>query len=289
VSEALDMQFMEDIYLCFREPVERALARPGQNYEYELDWWQGLVQRGRRQGDLAGVMQDEGRVLLQGPPEGTSWERWAEWVTERLAQLVEDPEAVAAVPGRLEVWFGHDGVLVANSEDVLQRALSKVRLPSGVTRRDYLTLDVGHPVGTHGPVDWNGRPKSPESSSRIGIVLDRADRSRVVGIHATAAIEDPRAQGWRVRWPSLSSLLGGWFSLGSFGHDGSPLVSQYSMLRLESDEVLERFAGEGRELLELPEDDLRAALIAFGCAVEVSWVRTWLEWMFWRIEYFDWK
>ncbi len=61
------------------------------------------------------------------------------------------------------------------------------------------------------------------------------------------------------------------------------------MLASESDEVLTGLVREGRELLLLDDADLRAFVASTGSCIQPDHLRWWFEWMFWRIETFDWK
>ncbi|WP_432565319.1 hypothetical protein [Kineococcus sp. SYSU DK003] len=274
--------------LCHRQPLELAMASPAFDAEEQLDRWRSIIDVGRREGDFARTVQRIGGVPFASPPEGNSWERWAGWVAERLAELVDDPTSIAAVPQYPEHWQLRDGKLDDTVGPALRRRLSEIAVPAGRSRRDYLVVDVGEPVGVVLTRDEGGRSVGEQVTQRVGVVVERTDRPRVIGVHAAPAVDDPRADGWRAEWPRLSSAFGGWFSLGAFGNR-TPATMQYSMLEREPDDLLEELAAEGRELLDLTDEDLRAAVVALGCYVEPSWLRLWLEWMFWRIGYFDWK
>ncbi|WP_328295040.1 hypothetical protein OG218_20375 [Kineococcus sp. NBC_00420] len=273
--------------LCLRHPLERALGGRGVDFADQLDWWRSIVALGHRE-DFVTVMQDVAGVLFVDPPEGNSWVRWANWVDERLTELVDDPTTVADVPRYAENWQIRYGELDAAARDGLRRAMAKLSVPGGVSRRDYLVLDVGRPVGTVSAGEHDSNRRFDETvTTRVGVVLERSGRTRVIGVHAADPEDEFRGAEWRARWPVLTSLLGGWFSLAAVG-DQDPSAMQYRMLREESGEHLERLAVEGAELLALGDDDLHAAVRALGCYVEPSWLRLWLEWMFWRIGYFDW-
>ena len=71
--------------------------------------------------------------------------------------------------------------------------------------------------------------------------------------------------------------------------DRTPASAQYAMLAAEDDARLAVLAGEGAELLALDDDDLHAAVVALGSYVEPGFLRSWLEWLVWRIDHFDWK
>jgi len=278
---------LTDFTLCLRQPLEHRLADPTMDLPDQLDWWRSIVALGRRENFVA-VMQDVAGVPFVDPPEGNSWERWANWVEERLVELVDDPGTVADLPRYTENWRLRNGVLLEESQDVIRRELGRSTIPDGTARRDYLVVDVGRRIGivSSGEHDSNRTLREVETT-RVGVVLERTDRSRVIGMHAADPADEPRGAEWRARWPVLASTMGGWFSLSAVARGAS--ASQDRMLRQESDEHLERLVAEGAELLELGDDELHAAIVALGCYVEPSFLRLWLEWMFWRIGYFDWK
>lgn len=277
---------LTEYQLCHRQPLEFALAQPAVDYEAELEWWTKVLDLGRRE-DFRQVMQEVAGVPFRDPPEGTSWTRWAESVTIRLEELARDPSSTAAVPLHTEQWQLRDGTLDASAGDLVRRAFGKFVLPPSLTRRSYVVVDVGAPVGS--VTSWNrAGGHTEERSHRVGVVVETTDRPRVIGMHAADPREDDRAGEWRDRWPVLADAFGGWFSLGALTN-GWPATMQYSMLERESDELLERLAAEGAELLLLGDEDLHAAVRALGCYVEPSFLRLWLGWMFWRIGYFDWK
>lgn len=271
--------------LCHRQPLERALSQPGIDLAGERERWAAVVDLARR-GDVARVLQDAGHVPFARPPEGTSWIRWADWVTARLGELADGPSAVTGPPRHLEHWQRREGEVDAAAVDALRRALSRVPLPAGTSRRDHVVIDVGRPVGSAGA--WRDGEFHEEPTTRVGLVLERTDRVRVVAVHAADPIEDGRAPGWRARWPVLAAALGGWFSLGALA-DRTPASAQYAMLAAEDDAFLAALAGEGAELLQLDDDDLHAAVVALGSYVEPGFLRSWLEWLVWRIGHFDWK
>jgi hypothetical protein len=273
--------------LCPRVALEQVLVRNPVDYAEHRDHWRSVVELARR-GNFARVVQDRGGVNLADPPEGNSWERWAEWVDHRLSEVADDPTSVAALPRHPEPWQVRSGELDEGVEGLVRSALSKTAMPVGSSRRDYVVVDLTEPVGSAAQCDPRTGVLTERATHRLGVVVERTDRVRVVGLHAADPEEDPRASSWRARWPVLSAAAGGWFSQAGLG-SRTPWGSQSLMLEQESDEHLERLAAEGAELLALGDEDLHAAVRALGCYVEPSYLRLWLEWMFWRIGYFDWK
>ena len=272
--------------LCPRTALEDVLARNRADHLAHRDHWRSVLEQAR-EGDFAEVMYRRGGVNLVDPPEGTSWERWAEWVDLRLSEVADDPARTAPLPRSLLPWQVRFGEIDGASTDAVRRALGGVPPPAGVSRRDYVVVDLPGTVGTvarRDPTTWT---LTERRTARLGVVVERGDRVRVVGVHAADPDVDRREGVWRARWPTLASSLGGWFSEAAFG-GFTPWAQQRTMLEQESDAHLERLAAEGAELLELGDDDLHAAVRALGCYVEPSYLRLWLEWMFWRIGYFDW-
>jgi hypothetical protein len=275
-----------DPQLCARSTLEHVLTHRRVDFPRELDHWRDVLESARR-GDFAHVMQHRGGVYLADPPEGNSWERWAAWVELRLAELAKDPTTVAPIPEDPGSWQWRSGEIDEASRERVRARLREVQLPAVVSRRDYLVVDVGSRIGSAVSADRLTGEVTTRDTSRVGIVLERGEGVRVVGLHATDPHEDPRAAAWRRQWPALASALGGWFSEPSLT-GVHPWVRQSGMLREESEERLAQLAVEGSQLLELGDEDLRAAAVGMGCYVEPSYLRLWLEWMFWRIGYFDW-
>ncbi|ABS05815.1 hypothetical protein Krad_4352 [Kineococcus radiotolerans SRS30216 = ATCC BAA-149] len=276
-----------DPRLCARDDLEWVLTHQAVDPARERDAWREVL-RAARAGDYAHVVRTAGRVNRAEPPEGNSWSRWAQWVDLRLSELADDPSRVVDLPREDEPWRLREGVLDPAARDVVQRALAATPVPAGDSRRDHVVVETPAPVGLAVRLDRTTGDVAQVATARLGVVLERTDRVRVLGVHAADAVEDPRTAGWRERWPSLASALGGWFSQSGLGRY-EPQAAQAAMLRQESDERLERVAAEAAELLTLGDEDVRAVVVAFGCCVEPSYLRSWLGWMVWRIGYFDWK
>jgi hypothetical protein len=274
--------------LCPRTDFEWAVSNAGCDAEAELQRWRELLRRAE-EGNYAQVFQREAKVNLAQSPEGTSWPRWARWVESRLEELARDPGSVVPVPLDQE-WLLRHGEFDATAQDVVRRALGGVGAPAGTGRRDHLVVDAGERVGTHHVLDPDTRHVTEEPTSQVGVVVERGTGGalRVVGF----APADPDARAGlaacREQWPVLTSALGGWFHGSSIGAS-IPWWQQVTMLEEETDERLHRLTREGADLLRLDDAELRAAVSATGCHVEPSFLRHWLEWMFWRIKTFEWK
>ena len=282
---------------CPREGLELSLAERWERLDFDRDHWRSVIERARRSDDPAGVFQRMGEVDFRDPPEGTSWLRWAEWVDERLTEAAERPETVLrGVIDRFAIhsWRRRSSVVPVGAEAVLDR-LGGPRWPahdpSGgeAPVRWYVTGDTGAPVGAALRLDERGRPTSSTPTTWAGAVLQRTagGTACLVGVHALEPDADPRAPRWRERWPALHALLGGWFSEAAFSRRDL-WMQQRQMLSTEPAGVLARAVEEGGDLLTLGDADLRAAVLALGCIVELPHLRSWLQWMFWRVHRFDW-
>jgi hypothetical protein len=274
--------------LCPRTDFEWAVSLTRPDAALELEQWRQLLERGR-DGDVAQVMKRDGGVNLADPPEGTSWMRWAQWVESRLEELVQDPTSVVPIPLGQD-WRFREGVLDPQAEQVVRRALGSVAPPSGGSRRDHLVIDTGNRVGIHRTRDPDTHEVREEETSHLAVTLERgpAGALRVLGFEPTSADSGVSWTSLHDEWPVLAGALGGWFSQTSL-RQWTPWAQQVTMLEEETDDLLSRLVVEGGQALRLGDEELRNAVHAMGSQVEPSFLRHWLEWMFWRIEHFEWK
>jgi hypothetical protein len=269
--------------LCPRERLEHLLATNGVDHVRERDAWSGLLADARH-GDCERELARRSGVHSILPPEGISWTRWAEWLEERLTEVAADPSSVVDLPAYLPGWRSCSGDLAPESRDVVQRALAGVQPPEGSSVRDYLVVDASRTVGSVA----HAEDPRPQPTRRIGVVVERTDRFRVLKMNAVDPEVDERFPEWRSRWPALTAALGGWFSDAALG-GGDPWFQQVSMLATETEEVLATLVREGRELLQLEDEDVLAFVASAGSCIQPPHLRSWFEWMFWRIETFEWK
>ncbi|WP_370441014.1 hypothetical protein [Kineococcus halophytocola] len=263
------------------------LAGRAVDHARERDEW-GWFLEDARTGDYEQEISRGSGVYTVGPPEGTSWIRWAEWVEHRLTEVAADESTVYDLPPFLYCWRSCTAELDPGAEDLVRAALSTVEPPEGTSVRDYLVVEA---PGTVGVVERPGEdPAHPHRTSTrwLGVVVERTDETRVLRVNAVDPQVDERFPEWGSRWPVLTAALGGWFSDAALGVD-DPWYQQATMLESESDERLAELVREGRELLLLDDEDLWAFVSSAGSCVQPPHLRWWFEWMFWRIETFDWK
>ncbi|GAB3462083.1 hypothetical protein AB1207_09620 [Kineococcus endophyticus] len=273
--------------LCPRERLEHLLASNGVDFARERDVWAEFLSRARA-GDVEWEIAESSGVHSVLPPEGVSWARWAEWLDSRLSEVADDPSSTVDLPNYLPGWRSYASELAPGAQDLVQRALARVALPETSTMRDFVVVDAGAPVGAVLRGAEDSAEEEPLVSHALGVVLERTDRLRVVRVNAVDPRVDERFPRWSSSWPLLTAVLGGWFSDAALGQ-GDPWFQQAAMLASESDEVLTGLVREGRELLLLDDADLRAFVASTGSCIQPDHLRWWFEWMFWRIETFDWK
>ncbi|MEZ0493796.1 hypothetical protein AB2L28_16275 [Kineococcus sp. TBRC 1896] len=275
--------------LCPRERLEHLLATNGVNFVREREVWSELLSRARAS-DVESEIAGSSGVHSVLPPEGVSWTRWAEWLDRRLNEVAADPSSTVDLPPHLPAWRSYTAEVEAEAEAeaVVRRALAGVMLPVTPTVRDFVVVDAGETVGTVLRADDDSTEPRPTASRFLGVVLERTDRLRVVRVNVVDTRRDERSSRWISRWPVLTAVLGGWFSDAALGA-GDPWFQQATMLASESDAVLAELVREGRELLLLSDADLHAFAASSGSCIQPPHLRWWFEWMFWRIETFDWK
>lgn len=278
---------LED-HLCAREALEYVLTNNRGDFVGFRDHWRHVLEHAR-EGDFAVVMQREGRVNLVDPPEGTSWARWAEWVDLRLTEVAADPSTLAPLPRHPPSPIVREGLLDPDEEETVRQVLAEVPLPELAGRRDYLVLEAPHAIGVARQLDRATGQVSETPTRRFGVVLERRDSVRVVTLHAADAVSTVPVAEVRERWPVLAAALGGWFSQNLVPEEGSPWWQQVGMLEQETDARLALLATEVTDLLTLDDSDVHAVVASAGCYVEPVHLRLWLQWMAWRIGYFDWK
>ncbi|GAB3264491.1 hypothetical protein GCM10027586_20300 [Kineococcus gypseus] len=290
-----------------REAIERQLSRTApETIVATLDLWRRAT---------AGVVTEEAMCTVAlnlgadswDPPDGSSWLVWTAWYVERLREALEEPATVlprGALPTWPYPWRVHDSA--AGTAESLHRAARVLRElhrererawladPAGGSRL-HLAGDVGAVVGQLVLLDPEGDGRAVldgVDSTRAAVVLHRLDAgdagttAEVHAVHATDPSEDPRAAGWRVRWPALVSFLGGWFNAADLAD--TPCYEEDEALIAEAPAFLDRVADELDGLLLLDDADLRAAVAALGCYAEPPHLRRWLGWTSWRIRRFDW-
>ncbi|GAA0287616.1 hypothetical protein [Kineococcus aurantiacus] len=272
---------------CPREALEHGLRRPGDLVGYR-DEWRRVLDRARA-GDWQAVMNREADVNLVLPPEGTSWERWAEWVDLRLTEVAADPSTVAPLPLHRSSSLVREGLVDPEEGETVRAVLGDVLLPEIAGRRDYLVLEAPRDIGVSRHLDRGTGRVSEVPTRRIGVVLEHRDGVRVVGVHAADAVPLVDVEDVRRRWPVLAAALGGWFNDALLVGEESAWSQQVLMLEQETDERLDLLATEITDLLTLHDADVHAVVASAGCYVEPVHLRLWLQWMAWRIGYFDWK
>jgi hypothetical protein len=273
--------------LCPREALEHHLRINVSDYALVRDNWSWFLEDART-GDYEREIARRSGVYSVAPPEGVSWARWADWLEGRLTEVAADESTVYDLPRHPSHWRAFAADVDPGAEDLVHRALSSVELPQVQGVRDYVVVEAPGTVGVvmrPGPTQTSPRLTF---TSWLGVVVERTDETRVVRVNAVDPGRDERFPEWRVRWPALTAALGGWFSDAALG-TGDPWYQQSRMLELESDERLAVLVREGRELLQLDDEDVLAFVASAGSCVQPSHLRWWLEWMFWRIETFDWK
>ena len=102
----------------------------------------------------------------------------------------------------------------------------------------------------------------------------------------TSAAERATADVLRRRWPVLEQLFGGFF--GQHVMAGPPFFGQAAFLWDQPAAAHDAVRSCLPELLSLGETDLRGALRVLGCYIDAAHAHTWLGWLLWRMDAFDW-
>ncbi|NAZ80271.1 hypothetical protein GTR02_00350 [Kineococcus sp. R8] len=286
-----------------RESLERQIAQPAHDPATTLTRWRKAIATARSDEEVGDQANTLG-INRRDPIEGTSWRRWGQWLEQRLTEVIEHPETRLNpddLPDRY-TWQSHRGTPLSSSAAArfTEAATSAHRssLDAWVTSpvdqglRRHLLHDTGEIVGRVNELsaaEWSDDQVvvSSHETTTVGLRMLRSPGGgwSVAGIHP-ALPETTAVARFRAQWPALTSALGGYFS-----DDPRlfPWRDQRDLLFGEAVPFLTRVDAEGADLLALPDEQLRTAVRALGCAVEPPHLRLWLTWMFWRIRTFDWS
>ncbi|GAB7190815.1 hypothetical protein NUM3379_15220 [Kineococcus sp. NUM-3379] len=297
-------EYTEERWLDPREGFEAGMANCLGDLVVALAQWRALKDGAVTEEDFErfGRRLD---LLWVGPPEGRSHVRWAEWAEERLVEAIARPETLLpphefpchphlARSSRCDDTVDEDALvaeLIGRREADVTRWLAA---PDAGTRL-YLTADLGRRIGV--AFDRGEAPGAEfhhRATSRFAVVLERSrERGEPFTVLAsypvepeTSEAEKAAAHALRERWPVLEQLFGAFF--GQHVMAGPPFFGQAAFLWDQPATLHDAVRCCLPELLSLDETGLRNALRLLGCYVDANHAHTWLGWLLWRMDAFDW-